>query len=130
MLGLLTPAVVGSLLLATLSTVADYVWFLNIPGHQVSSGLIHGAALFAALGAYLGFRKGNIVAGTLGGDRAGAEAGTQQVLVESKRVKIANMLTANAKDVEQRIKEGFNALLFSGPQADEGIKVGRAAAGR
>jgi len=66
----------------------------------------------------------------LGGDRAGAEAGTQQVLVESKRVKIANMLTANAKDVEQRIKEGFNALLFSGPQADEGIKIGRAAAGR
>ena len=66
----------------------------------------------------------------LGGDRAGAEAGTQQVLIESKRVKIANMLTAGAKDVEQRIKEGFNALLFSGPQADEGIKIGRAAAGR
>jgi 2-keto-3-deoxy-L-rhamnonate aldolase RhmA len=62
--------------------------------------------------------------------RAGAERGTQQVLEETKRVKIANMLTANAKDVEQRIKEGFNALLFSGPQADEGIKVGRAAAGR
>jgi len=62
--------------------------------------------------------------------RAGAERGTQQVLEETKRVKISNMLTANAKDVEQRIKEGFNALLFSGPQADEGIKVGRAAAGR
>ena len=62
--------------------------------------------------------------------RAGAERGTQQVLEETKRVKIANMLTANDKDVEQRIKEGFNALLFSGPQADEGIKVGRAAAGR
>ena len=62
--------------------------------------------------------------------RAGAERGTQQVLEETRRVKIANMLTANAKDVEQRIKEGFNALLFSGPQADEGIKVGRAAAGR
>ena len=31
---------------------------------------------------------------------AGAEAGTQQVLVETKRVKIANMLTANATDVE------------------------------
>ena len=70
------------------------------------------------------------LAQALGGDRAGAEAGTQQVLVETKRVKIANMLTANAKDVEQRIKEGFNALLFSGPQADEGIKIGRAAAGR
>jgi 2-keto-3-deoxy-L-rhamnonate aldolase RhmA len=66
----------------------------------------------------------------LGGDRAGAEAGTQQVLVESKRVKIANMLPANAKDVEQRIKEGFLAILGQGPQADEMIKIGRAAAGR
>ena len=42
MIGLLTPAVVGSLLLAILSTVADYVWFLNIPQHQVASGAIHG----------------------------------------------------------------------------------------
>lgn len=66
----------------------------------------------------------------LGGDRAGAERGTQQVLEETKRVKIANMLTANAKDVEQRLKEGFNALLMQGAQADEAIKIGRAAAGR
>ena len=45
---LLTPAVVGSLLLATLSTIADYVWFLNIPQHQLPSGMIHGAANSAA----------------------------------------------------------------------------------
>lgn len=70
------------------------------------------------------------LAQALGGDRAGAEAGTQQVLVETKRVTIANMLTANAKDVEQRVKEGFLALLMNGPQADEAIKIGRAAAGR
>jgi hypothetical protein len=63
----LTPAVVGSVLLAILSTTADYVWFLNIPQHQVSSGAIHGATLFAALGAYLGFRKGKTGAGALGG---------------------------------------------------------------
>lgn len=62
--------------------------------------------------------------------RAGAEKGTQDVLVETKRVKIANMLTANAKDVEQRVKEGFMALLMQGPQGDEAIKIGRAAAGR
>ena len=66
----------------------------------------------------------------LGGDRAGAEAGTQRVLAESKRAKIPNMLTANAKDIEQRIKEGFLALLMQGPTADETIKIGRAAAGR
>ena len=70
------------------------------------------------------------LAQALGGDRAGAEAGTQQVLAETKRVKIANMLPANVKDVEQRIKEGFLAILGQGPQADEMIKIGRAAAGR
>ena len=55
------------------------------------------------------------LAQALGGDRAGAEAGTQQVLVETKRVKIANMLPANVKDVEQRVKEGFLAILGAGP---------------
>lgn len=70
------------------------------------------------------------LAQAMGGDRAGAEAGTQQVLVETKRVNVANMLTANAKDVELRVKQGFLALLMQGPQADEAIKIGRAAAGR
>jgi hypothetical protein len=74
MIGLLTPAVVGSLLLAVLSTAADYVWFLNIPQHQVTSGAIHGATLFAALGAYLGWRKGRLGAGALGGLLSGAVA--------------------------------------------------------
>jgi hypothetical protein len=67
MIALLGPALVGSMLLAVLSTVADYVWFLNIPPHQVSSGMIHGSVLFAALGGYLGWRKGKAVAGALGG---------------------------------------------------------------
>lgn len=70
------------------------------------------------------------LAQALGGDRAGAERGTQQVLDETKRVKIANMLTANAKDVEQRVKEGFLALLMQGGGADEAITIGRKAAGR
>ena len=74
MLRLLTPALVGSLLLATLSTLADYVWFLDIPQHQVSSGTIHGATLFAALGAYLGWRKGKAGMGLLGGLASGAIA--------------------------------------------------------
>jgi hypothetical protein len=73
-IGLLTPAVVGSVLLATLSTIADYVWFLGIPQHQVSSGTIHGAVLFAALGAYLGWRKGKLGVGALGGLLSGVIA--------------------------------------------------------
>jgi 2-keto-3-deoxy-L-rhamnonate aldolase RhmA len=70
------------------------------------------------------------LAQALGGDRAAAEAGTQQVLAESKRMKLANMLPASVKDVEQRVKEGFLAILGQGPQADEMITIGRAAAGR
>jgi hypothetical protein len=66
----------------------------------------------------------------LGGDRAGAEAATQQILAETRRVKIADMLTANPTDVEKRVKEGFLALLVQGPTADDAIKLGRSAAGR
>ena len=71
---LITPALVGSLLLAALSTAADYVWFLDIPGHQVTSGSIHGAVLFAALGAYLGWRKGKLIVGLVGGLMSGLVA--------------------------------------------------------
>lgn len=70
----LTPAIVGSLLLAVLSTAADYVWFRDIPQHQVSSGMIHGAALFAALGAYLGWRRGKFGIGAIGGLVSGTAA--------------------------------------------------------
>jgi hypothetical protein len=40
------------------------------------------------------------------------------------------MLTANAQDVEKRLKDGFLALLFQGAGADDAIKIGRAVAGR
>jgi 2-keto-3-deoxy-L-rhamnonate aldolase RhmA len=70
------------------------------------------------------------LAQALGGDRAGAEAGTQRVLAEAKRAKLVDMLTFTAQDAEKRVKEGFLALLTQGPNADEAIKVGRAAAGR
>jgi hypothetical protein len=68
------PAIVGALLLAALSTAADYVWFLDIPQHQVSSGAIHGSTLFAALGGYLGWRKGNLIVGAIGGLLSGLVA--------------------------------------------------------
>ena len=65
--------------------------------------------------------------GALKGDRMAAEKGNQEILVETKRVKLVNMLTASANDVAQRVKEGFLALLVPN---DEVIKAGRAAAGR
>jgi 2-keto-3-deoxy-L-rhamnonate aldolase RhmA len=70
------------------------------------------------------------LAQALGGDREGAEAGTQEVLAEAKRAKLVDMLTFNPQDAEKRVKEGFLALLTQGQAADEAIKAGRAAAGR
>ena len=65
--------------------------------------------------------------GALKGDRAAAEQGNQDILTETKRVNLVNMLTASANDVAQRVKEGFLALLVPN---DEVIKAGRAAAAR
>jgi hypothetical protein len=68
--------------------------------------------------------------GALGGDREAAEALNQDLLAETKRVGLADMITANADNVEQRVREGFLGLLMAGPSADEVIRIGRAAAGR
>jgi 2-keto-3-deoxy-L-rhamnonate aldolase RhmA len=70
------------------------------------------------------------LAQAMGGDRAGAEKGTQDVLAEAKRAKLVDMLTFNAQDADKRVKEGFLALLTQGPTSDEAIRAGRAAAGR
>jgi 2-keto-3-deoxy-L-rhamnonate aldolase RhmA len=68
--------------------------------------------------------------GALGGDREGAEAGVQRVLEQTKRTKLVNMLTAGPGDVEERVGQGFLALLMQGPTADEAIRLGRLAARR
>lgn len=68
--------------------------------------------------------------GALKGDRAAAEKGNQEILVETKRTKLVNMLTASATDVAQRVREGFLGLLVQGRDTDEVIRLGRAAAGR
>jgi 2-keto-3-deoxy-L-rhamnonate aldolase RhmA len=68
--------------------------------------------------------------GALGGDREAAEAGNQQVLSQARRIGVPDMLTADVDDVEQRVREGFLALLMQGDGADEAIRVGRQAAGR
>ena len=64
------------------------------------------------------------------GDREAGEVGNQDVLAQAKRVGLPDMITANDADVVRRIEEGFHGLLMSGPDADEHIEVGRAAAGR
>ena len=64
------------------------------------------------------------------GDREAGEAGNQEVLAHAKRVGVPDMITANSADVDRRIQEGFLGLLMSGDQADDHIRVGRAAGGR
>ncbi len=66
----------------------------------------------------------------LDGDREAAEAGNQEVLSHAKRVGVADMITANARDIEGRVQQGFLALLIQGPDADDVIRIGRAAVGR
>ncbi|WP_439108162.1 host specificity protein [Congregibacter sp.] len=66
----------------------------------------------------------------LGGDRAAAEVINQQVLVQSKRVGKPNLTTVDPESVAQRVEQGFLGLLAYGPEAQEAIKRGKAAAGR
>ncbi len=68
--------------------------------------------------------------GALGGDTEAAEAGSLEVLAQANRVGLADMITANADNVRQRVEEGFLALLMQGLTADDVIRLGREAAGR
>lgn len=52
------------------------------------------------------------------------------MLAHATRVGVADMITANANNVERRVQEGFLALRMQGPTVDETIQIGRAAAGR
>ncbi len=114
------------------------VWSPSNPsGTVVAMLMLEDPAAVAAAGQVADLKNFSVLAcgigsltQALGGDRAGAEVGTQKVLAESKRVKIPNMLTASPQDVQQRVKEGFLALLGNGPSGDEMIKLGRAVAAR
>ena len=68
--------------------------------------------------------------GALDGEREAAEAGNQEVLAHARRAGLPDMITANALDIEERIQEGFLALLMQGDEADKVIQIGRAAAAR
>lgn len=68
--------------------------------------------------------------GALGGDREAAEKLNLELLAESQRVGLADMITANTESVARRVNEGFLGLLVYGPAANEVIRLGRVAAGR
>jgi hypothetical protein len=125
-------------ILAVLQQEKVDVWSVDNPkGEKIAMLMLEDptavgqAAEFANLKGYSILACGiGSLTGALKGDRAGGEAGTQKVLVETKRVKRVNMLTATTDDVEKRVKEGFLAILAQGQSPDEAIKIGRAQAGR
>ena len=95
------------------------------PGAVAAAGQIADLKGFSVLACGIGS-----LTQALGGDRAAGEAGTQKVLVETRRAKLPNMLTASPQDVQQRVKEGFLGLLGQGAAGEEMIRIGRQAAGR
>ena len=126
--------ILAMLMLEDPAAVASATEIANLGGYSALS-----CGCGSLSGAIASERRGDVDPGTLTDEErraeraeAGVEAevGNQKVLVEAKRVGIANMTVASARDIEQRVAEGFSALLMSGDQADATIELGRAAAGR
>ena len=66
----------------------------------------------------------------LGGDREAAEKLNLELLAQSQRAGLADLITADTESVVTRVQQGFLGLIVYGPSADEVIRLGRAAAGR
>ena len=66
----------------------------------------------------------------LQGDMVKVEAAIQTQLASCKEFNVPCGITANAADIEKRIKEGFRVIIIYDRDYPETIKVGRAAAGR
>ena len=62
----------GSLAIAALSTVGDFIWATWIPRPRMAYGLIHGALLFLAIGLVLGVAARRPAVGAIGGALIGA----------------------------------------------------------
>ena len=67
-------AVTGSLLIAALSTAADFIWATWITSAHPLFGFAHGALLFLAIGLFLGNAAGRPAAGAIAGGCIGALA--------------------------------------------------------
>lgn len=104
--------IVVMLMLETPEVFAELEEIANIPNYS---------ALACGIGS---------LTGALGGDRETAEEMNLEVLAQSQRAGMADMITANTESVARRVEQGFLGLLVYGPAANEVIRLGRAAAGR
>lgn len=67
-------AVMGSLLMAAVSTLGDFVWARYIPAHRPLFGILHGIALCSAIGLFLGVVRARPLRGGLVGAAIGFTA--------------------------------------------------------
>ena len=104
--------VIAMLMVEDPDAVAEAAAIADVPGYSV---------LACGIGS---------LTGALDGDREAAERGNQAVLAEAARAGLADMITANAGDIEQRVQEGFLGLLMQANGAEEAIRLGRRATGR
>jgi hypothetical protein len=65
-------AITGSLAIAALSTLGDFIWATWIPLPRTAYGLVHGTLLFLAIGLVLGVVARRPAAGAIGGAMIGA----------------------------------------------------------
>ena len=70
----LTAAIVGSLIIAAVSTFGDFVWATWLPQHRALYGMTHGTLLFCAIGLFLGTLAARPLAGAMAGAVIGAAA--------------------------------------------------------
>ena len=68
------PAMAGSLLVAALNTLGDFVWARYIPAHQPLFGFLHGLALCLAVGLFLGALRSEPLRGAVAGALIGLGA--------------------------------------------------------
>ena len=100
------------LLLESPNVFANLEDIANIPGYS---------SLVCGIGS---------LTGALGGDRDAAEKLSMELLAQSQRAGLVDIITADPESVELRVEQGFLGLLVYGPAADETIRLGRAATGR
>jgi hypothetical protein len=71
-MGGIRAALQGSLAIAVLSTLGDFIWATWIPRHLPAYGLTHGTLLFLAIGLVLGVAAHRPAAGAMAGALIGA----------------------------------------------------------
>lgn len=86
-MGAMTYALIGALVLGAVSTLGDFVWEALRLQHRMGYGLVHGAAICLCVGAVIGWRARQPLAGAIAGPLIGvAAAGLFYILAPAMRL--------------------------------------------